>query len=87
MARNFGDGCGMTRREGVIEICAVCGVDASDGRWFCHFYHPRSRVTLCSPACAETYLRQPDGEEGHRLQSRDGKAEPARIFPSGARPA
>ena len=41
------------------EVCAVCGKVADGDRWFCHFYGEHSRVTLCSPACAEIYLHRP----------------------------
>jgi hypothetical protein len=41
------------------EVCAVCGKDAEGDRWFCHFYGEHSRVTLCSPACAEIFLHRP----------------------------
>ena len=39
------------------ERCAVCGKDADGDRWFCHFYGGQKRITLCSPKCAEKYMR------------------------------
>ena len=45
------------------ETCAICGRDLNDGRVFCHFYSSGSRVSLCSPKCAESYQHRDDGTE------------------------
>jgi hypothetical protein len=47
----------MTDYE-VHEVCAVCAKDTSDGRWFCHFYGDHSRLTFCTPHCAEVFLHR-----------------------------
>ena len=55
----------MTERRD-DERCAVCTKDASDGRYFCHFYDEHGRLTFCSPECADTYLqREPGKLNGH----------------------
>jgi hypothetical protein len=39
------------------ERCAVCGAKIEEALAFCHFYPEERRVTLCTPACAEDFLR------------------------------
>jgi hypothetical protein len=55
----FSDNALMNDNDGEHEVCAVCGEKAEGDRWFCHFYNGQNRVTLCSPACAETFLHRP----------------------------
>jgi hypothetical protein len=48
----------MTLVFSATEVCATCGTDASDGRYFCDFYseNQTTRLTFCTPRCAEAYL-------------------------------
>jgi len=49
----------MNVDDEVRETCAVCGGEAEDGRWFCHFYHKGVKVSFCSPVCVEAFLDLP----------------------------
>ena len=59
------------------EQCAVCGREAADGHWFCHFYPGGERVALCSPACAEAFLDLPA-----ELRMGDGERRSEALEPS-----
>ncbi len=49
------------------ECCAVCGEEAEGAHAYCHFYPEGQRVTMCSPECAEKFLRGP----GHDANGHD----------------
>ena len=41
------------------ETCAICRGNAAGSHAYCHFYVEGRRIALCSPACAEEFLRGP----------------------------
>ncbi len=53
------DNGNMKVEKDFFETCAVCGQEAGDGHWFCHFYPEGEKISLCSPVCAEVYLDLP----------------------------
>jgi hypothetical protein len=50
----------MTNDDHASERCAGCGRDVAGSGAFCRFYPEGSRVSLCEPACATRFLRDPE---------------------------
>jgi hypothetical protein len=48
----------MTDDNHACECCADCGRDFTNTGVFCRFYLEGSRVSLCNPACATSFLRR-----------------------------